>query len=319
MDNKISFLNKCIENKEEVSRPTSFFKYRPFDEFAFDMLENDYIYLCPAEKLDDQSECVTTINMENYYDIVNDSLRRECVEQIMKMIKPYMSEDNYELAINEMYRIMTPSFNMRNNFLLDYSFELQKMCPNVDIAPVINWLVNIPKMLDDPKIKPQIEMLLLKGLNARKETGICSLAESCDIQEMWDNYADNESGYCIEYDLSDYEFNNMLFPVVYEDNKETNLVMQIVATFLGQMIFQLSNKQVDSDRSQFLRLFLTKETKWAYQKEWRLIDGAGIKLKAPKIKRIIMGRNISLTNFEALNNICNLKSIKLTKRGEQNE
>lgn len=174
-------------------------------------------------------------------------------------------------------------------------------------------------MLDDPKIKPQIEMLLLKGLNARKETGICSLAESCDIQEMWDNYADNESGYCIEYDLSDYEFNNMLFPVVYEDNKETNLVMQIVATFLGQMIFQLSNKQVDSDRSQFLRLFLTKETKWAYQKEWRLIDGAGIKLKAPKIKRIIMGRNISLTNFEALNNICNLKSIKLTKRGEQNE
>ena len=314
MNNKIDFLNKCIDKKEEVSRPTSFFKYRPFDEFTFDMLEKDYVYLCSAEKLDDPSECVTSINMENYYDVVNDTLRRECVEQIMKMIKPYMSEDNYELAISEMYRIMTPSFNMRNNFLLDYSFELQKMCPNVDIAPVINWLVNIPKMLDDPKIKPQIEMLLLKGINARKETGICSLAESCDIQDMWDNYADNESGYCIEYDLSDYEFKNMLFPVVYEDNKETNLVMQTVATFLGQMIFQLSNNQIDADRSQFLRLFLTKETKWAYQKEWRLINNANEKLKAPFIKRIILGKNVCSEDKEKMFLFCTKHNIKLEEK-----
>ena len=314
MNNKIDFLNKCIDKKEEVSRQTSFFKYRPFDEFTFDMLEKDYVYLCSAEKLDDPSECVTSINMENYYDVVNDTLRRECVEQIMKMIKPYMSEDNYELAINEMYRIMTPSFNMRNNFLLDHSFELQKMCPNVDIAPVINWLVNIPKMLDDPKIKPQIEMLLLKGINARKETGICSLAESCDIQDMWDNYADNESGYCIEYDLSDYEFKNMIFPVVYEDNKETNLVMQTVATFLGQMIFQLSNNQIDADRSQFLRLFLTKETKWAYQKEWRLINNANEKLKAPFIKRIILGKNVRSEDKEKMFLFCTKHNIKLEEK-----
>lgn len=311
MNNKIDFLNKCIDKKEEVSRPTSFFKYRPFDEFTFDMLENNYVYLCPAENLDDPSECVTSINMENYYDVVNDTLRRECVEQIMQIIKPYMSDDNYELAISEMYRIMTPNFKMRNNFLLDYSFELQKMCPNVDIAPVINWLVNIPEMLDDSKIKPQIETLLLKGINARKETGICSLAESCDIQDMWDNYSDNESGYCIEYDLSNYEYKNMLFPVVYEDNKETNLVMQTVATFLGQMIFQLSNNQIDADRSQFLKLFLTKETKWAYQKEWRLINNANEKLKAPPIKRIIIGKNVSEKNKKKMMKYCKKNNIKM--------
>lgn len=40
------------------------------------MLENNYVYLFPTEKLDDPSECVTSINMENYYDAVNDFLRR---------------------------------------------------------------------------------------------------------------------------------------------------------------------------------------------------------------------------------------------------
>lgn len=116
-------------------------------------------------------------------------------------------------------------------------------------------------MLDNSNINPQTDSLLLKGINARKETGICSLAESSDIKNMWDKYVDNESKYCIEYDLSDDEYINMLFPVVYEDIKEANLILQTIATFLGQMIFQLSNNQIDTDRSQFLRLFLTKETK----------------------------------------------------------
>lgn len=312
MNNRKEYLNKLIDDPSiSEGKPLTLYKYRFFDEYAFKMLENKEIFLCVADKLDDPSECVVSVNMEGYYDVVNDTLRRECVEAIMKMIQPYMTENNFEIARSEIYRIMTPDFKMRNNFLLDYSSELQDMCPGVNIAPVINWLVAIPKMLDDPKYKPQIEALLLKGINARKETGICSLAESCDIEDMWKNYADNKTGYCIEYDLKDYEFNNLLFPVVYEDNKETNLVMQTVATFLGQMINKLSNNQIDSDRSQFLRLFLTKDTKWSYQKEWRIIGGANTKINAPKIKRIIIGCNASTENIEKLKKFCSKNQIQL--------
>ena len=80
--------------------------------------------------------------------------------------------------------------------------------------------------------------------------------------------------------------------------------MQTVATFLGQMIFQLSNNQIDADRSQFLRLFLTKETKWSYQKEWRIIDKVGDKIKAPKINRIILGSKISDFNKKKIQEYC---------------
>ncbi len=29
--------------------PRTLFKYRPFDEHTYDMLENGYLYLCPAK------------------------------------------------------------------------------------------------------------------------------------------------------------------------------------------------------------------------------------------------------------------------------
>ena len=57
------------------------------------------------------------------------------------------------------------------------------------------------------------------------------------------------------------------------------------------MIFEFSNGQIDVDKSQFLRLFLTKNTKWAYQKEWRIIGGAKENLPSPKIKAVYLGKN----------------------------
>lgn len=57
-EQKIKNINERIKgNKSSV--PNSLFKYRPFDEFTYDMLENEYLYLCPAKRLDDPSECKT--------------------------------------------------------------------------------------------------------------------------------------------------------------------------------------------------------------------------------------------------------------------
>lgn len=78
--NKITFLNNKIDNKEATyNGPKYLCKYRSFDKFTFDMLENNYLYLCPAENLDDPTECLTSIELENLYDIENDCLSRECV------------------------------------------------------------------------------------------------------------------------------------------------------------------------------------------------------------------------------------------------
>lgn len=68
--------------------------------------------------------------------------------------------------------------------------------------------------------------------NARKETGICSLAESKDVDYMWNNYAKQSSCYCIEYDFTDYEFNVEVLPVIYQDERKTNIIIQLVDSFI---------------------------------------------------------------------------------------
>ena len=47
--------------------PKKLFEFRNFDEFTFDMLENHYVYLAPAEKLDDPFDCLTNVNLERVY------------------------------------------------------------------------------------------------------------------------------------------------------------------------------------------------------------------------------------------------------------
>ena len=66
--------------------PTSLFKYRPFDQYTFDMLESNYLFLCKAEKLDDPTECITSLDIQNLYDLERDGLKRQCVFQIVETI-----------------------------------------------------------------------------------------------------------------------------------------------------------------------------------------------------------------------------------------
>ena len=69
MDNaeKIRIVNERMKGNN-VGVPKSLFKYRPFDKYAFDMLENNYLFLCQAAKLDDKSECSVSFDIKDYYD-----------------------------------------------------------------------------------------------------------------------------------------------------------------------------------------------------------------------------------------------------------
>ena len=62
-DEKKKYLNSFFNNVKAFlyGGPKSLFKYRPFDAFAFDILENKYLYLCPAENEDDETECESVL------------------------------------------------------------------------------------------------------------------------------------------------------------------------------------------------------------------------------------------------------------------
>ena len=312
-EEKIKYLNDFFDLKENFKYrgPKLLYKYRAFDDFSFDMIKNDYVYLCPAKRLDDPTECDVSFDLQDIYDMQNDGIKLQCVEKIIEQLKPKTSFENYKQVQNIIYGIINRDGTVKPNSMLNVSFELQKLAPNADIASIVNWIVRIPNEIGKPEIKGQIEKLFKIGYNAKEETGICSLCESNGVLEMWKEYANRNTGYCIEYDISNYVFNCGIFPVIYQDDRQTNILEQIVYNFIGQMIFGISNGQIDADKTQFMRLFLTKNTKWGRQREWRLLGGANERIKAPKIKAIYLGTDCSIENKKKMQQIAKSKNIEI--------
>ena len=230
---------------------------------------------------------------------------------LLGFIKPYTSEDNFEQVRNIVARTLNPQGTVRRHFLLDAWSEIQELVPDIDIAPFINWLGSIPEKLNEPEIRQHFEKLFPLAYYARRDMGICSLSELNDSAEMWNDYASNSKGYCIEYDMRKYENANSLFPVVYQDNRETNIVVNILGSFIGEMIYGMSNGQIAVDKSQFMRLFLTKDSFWSYQKEWRLLGDANQKLSAPKINTIFLGKNMPEQDKQQMIDYCKAHNIKV--------
>lgn len=305
---EIDFINAKM-NKEKAPVPQYLYKYRPFDIFTLDMLENGYVYLCPAEKLDDPSECKVDFSIQDYYLLETEQLKVKCLDLILDTVRCYTSEENFRKARALLYNTLEPNGLVKRNYLLDVCFELQRLFPETDIAPLINFLGNIPEKLDEPEITEQLKNLLSLAYRARQGMGICSLSALKNSEEMWNNYADLEKGYCIEYDLQGYEKIDLLFPVVYQDNRETNVVINLLKAFIGQMIVGMSCGQIAADRSQFMRMFLTKDRKWEYQKEWRLFGDANDKLSAPSIHAIYLGKNMDNQNKKQMIDYCRTHEI----------
>lgn len=308
MDRKIIFINEKLKGqKPEI--PQYLYKYRPFDEYTFDMLENAYLYLCPAKLLDDPSECTVSFDMQDYFDLSTNHLNFRCVELILEIIRPHTTEENFNLVKSIIAKTVTSDGQVRRHLLLDGAFELEKYAPQEDCVALVNWLGNIPEMLDNPTIRPQMEKLFLAAYNTREEMGICSLSTLSNCEEMWENYTNKATGYCVEFDMINYEFADSIFPVIYDNERANNIVMTIVADFISQMIYGISSGQMSVDRSNYIRMFLTKELKWAYQKEWRIIGDGNTRIIAPKIKTIYLGKNASDINKQNMEKFCNAHNI----------
>ena len=316
MKYNIDYLNTRIRNKDNFvyDGPKSLYKYRPFDNFTFDMFGNEYVYLCPAEKLDDPSECMTKVKLQDLYDYEKNHLKTKCVEQIFDMIMPYTTQENHQRAKSMLFQIINSKGSIYPKDILELSFALQEMYPNTNLAPLVNYIANIPELLDKPYIDEQFKTFFSVAIDARQKLVICSLCEINDNSKLWELYANNNNGNCVEYDISNYELNKEILPVVYQDDRNCDIIMQLVNMFINDMISNFSNGKIETDISQYLRLFVTKNLIWEYQQEWRLIGDAGEKAKAPKIKSVYLGSNVSEENENKVREFFKDKDVKIIKR-----
>ncbi len=143
------------------------------------------------------------------------------------------------------------------------------------------------------------------------------LSENPTSVLMWAHYANQHTGFCIEYD-----FNNAIgtsFPLerLAKVNYSSNMTEMKIESLVQIMRKKLSPNFVkDPDITQLtvetcLEAIITKNLAWQYEKEWRIIldNFSGIKIdKIPYVTKIIVGVNIAEKHKQELLKFANEKN-----------
>ncbi|MBQ7250161.1 MAG: DUF2971 domain-containing protein [Bacilli bacterium] len=280
--------------------PKSLFKYRRFDKFTSEMIEEHYLYLASVESLDDPCECLFDFDLSELFDD-KQAMTSFCYQMIVDTVISFVPDGQKEKARAFAYDCANPDYTFNSRRAIELFQEHPEELRGVDAPKLINDINRYSDFSRSPQLNDAFSKLLFFAKDAQKKIGVCSLTENPRSQVMWAMYGGTYEGYCIEYDFgNDVEAAINTFPVIYEDARSNNVTTVLMQLFLSGLAEQLSNGKLETDQTQYFRLLLTKNEEWAFQDEWRVLDAASTKIPAPKIKAIYIGHKASQENVDLI-------------------
>ena len=298
------FTSEISKMNEYMSKtPKYLFKYRKFDEFTFDMIEKEYVYLAPAGFLDDPFDCLTNIDLEEIYDMGSFNLSNEMMEYIVDIISSHPHSGNLDKPkMLKMLKDSTIDGIISNAVLkkeLDKDNTLSNKQKHIFLNSMANFQSAIATITDDDNLKN----LYITLIQSKEKIGVCSLTTKRDNKPMWSLYADTYKGYCIEYEIPfNKKILSYLCPVIYTKKFDNNIIKTMIKFLLETIIHFTTDGQIKTDIGCFAELTCTKDSDWEYQDEWRLVGASNTKITPFKIKNIYLGFAVSKDNEDKILN-----------------
>lgn len=292
------FISEIEKKNDYISKtPKTLFKYRKFDEYSFDMIKNEYVYLAPASSLDDPFDCLTSIDLENIYDANSFNLSKEMMEYIVDVI--FSHHHSGEIEKQKMLKMIEESTvdGMICNDVLMKELDKNNALTDEQKHIFLNTMINIQNTMSTLTEDDNLKNLFMVLMQSKEKVGVCSFTTKRDNKPMWSLYADTYKGYCIEYETPfTRDILPNLCPVIYTKEFDDNIIKKMGKFSLETIIRFISSGQIKTEIGCFTELTCTKDSDWGYQDEWRLIGDANSKAKPFKIKNIYLGFDVSKEN-----------------------
>lgn len=294
----VPFISELEKRNDYISMmPKVLFKYRKFDEYTLDMLENDYVYMTPAGMLDDPYDCLPDANLDGIFEPDHKTLSKEMMGYLVDIV--FAHSHSKEIDKVEMLKLIdecTVGGVIKKEILekrLDDFGALTLEQKDLFFNVMIGFQNTMDAMASDESLKGLYGLFL----SAKEKVGICSLTTKRDNKPMWSLYADLYKGYCVEYEIPmKKEIIDNLCPVIYSDEIDNNIVKATVKFAIETTIRFVSDGKMKTNMGCFTELLCSKDKDWEYQDEWRIIGAAGLKARGLIIKNIYLGFDVSPEN-----------------------
>lgn len=292
----VVLLRNEIWHPAERYFPVILYRYRPNRQYELDALEKDEIYLSRICDFDDQMDTFPLLAPEEIEKVIDS----QCVEQNIRMLIEESSPGLTDKEIDRQCSLVLKAFASER--YLDFKRQV-------------------------------IETVLQRAGELRKRLRCACFTEAKESEKMWNEYANNGEGFCLEYQLSnciyecececdsacDMTLVTSLLPVVYDGQANVYNQSHVLAGYYDGWPFPSGEEHLVK-----LIMALHKRPQYSQEREWRLLaeDCGGCKgnvfLRIPPSK-IILGFRCSNDMRFQLRKIAEKRGIPVEESGMQSD
>lgn len=298
--------------------PITLYKYRAFDKYAFEMIDDGYAYLAPVKGLDDPFDCLNDFTINDFYNEKTHKITPKAVDFIIKLVCPKGIQN---LSTKDVKKLALQCIKEGG---IDYDKVPKIVTSNgvmtrTEVEPLFVALNTFNENFERVIGSAKLDGFAKSAKSPGDRVGICSFSEKRDNKVMWSLYGKNYEGYCIEYDIPKrQEITPNLCPVIYTKRNNNKFIEKMFEYAMGAFMRAVTDDHLTGNIGALMELFCTKDTDWSFQAEWRLIAKAGDKCRFLNIKAIYLGFKVKKSNENKMKKLAKEKGFNLFKMNPPN-
>ena len=159
----------------------------------------------------------------------------------------------------------------------------------------------------------------------REKTLVYCMTERHDNHTLWENYAKNYTGFCIEYSFRNFselpfeDYKNLVYmlPMTYRRKRPYFNVAPLLDGLGRQFVYMDDSWQRDPEMDADLNMqFFYKHSDYEYEHEWRFSIGAENtnKQRFPFVSAVYAGKDIKPRNLKRLCNVAKKLNVPVYKQ-----
>jgi len=226
------------------------------------------------------------------------------------MVVPYTHKDFIEYVETCMDENGEPIEEKEREFLIAHASpeELERMG---EIFQQLKYIRDRFAEIEDSTFKNMSDVINQTRTGMREKSLVYCMTERHDNHTLWENYAKNYTGFCIEYSFRNFselpfeDYKNLVYmlPMTYRRKKPYFNMVALLDGAFRQFIYKDDSWQRDPELDADLNMQLFyKHSDYEYEHEWRFSIKAENtnKQRFPFVSAVYAGKDISDTNLKQL-------------------